>query len=142
MNQHGRMLYPNSELLSFLSPLNRHQYQVYCIVSSRYLNYWARGPFRMAFRFNGDKTVYVLAQKDLFPEFDALDYLKWANFENMGTGFFEVDWDNLVGVLNDRESLIAEVVFVTSNVQDETWNFFRYYWENYFSSFPIKPDWQ
>ncbi|BCO10940.1 E4.1 [Bovine adenovirus 7] len=143
MNHHlTRMLCPCSELYALFEPLNKHQYQIYCITSSKSFNTWARGPFRLCFRLTGDKTVYVLAQKDLCPEFDALDYIKWANFENLGTGFFEIEWEYIMGVLKDRENLIVEVIFVPGNISDSSWDFFRYYWEHYFPSFSIKPDWQ
>ncbi|AAK13173.1 E4.1 [Bovine atadenovirus D] len=142
MNQLSRTFMGAAELVNYFTDLNSNQYAIYCVATSKSLAYWAKGPFRMGFRFIGDSTVYLLAQKDLFPEFDALDFLKWANFSNMGMGFFAIEWELLINSLVDRPMLTAEVILIPGNTSHESWEFFKYYWENYFPYFPIAPDWE
>ncbi|ASU50488.1 E4.1 [Odocoileus adenovirus 1] len=142
MNQSRRTVLEGREVLNHIKCINTEQYGIYCITSAKSLTYWGRGPFRICVRFSDDKTIYGIVQRDLFPEFDAVDYLKWANFDNMGIGFFEIEWEYFLEGLKDRAFSSMDVVFVSGRITDSSWDFFKYYWEHYFPYFPITTDWE
>lgn len=129
---------------TLLESFDKRKYRCFVFTTvTEFVEYWVRGPFRMVFQFENDRSVYVISQVDLYPEFDPVDYIQWfLSDDHVCCSFASVDWPALKTSLDNPMNLMIFYYYVPNCS-------FADYWESAVvytglfspSCLPLRPAW-
>lgn len=135
-----------SQLLQLLEELPMEKFECFAFISAiDFLDSWVMGPFRYVFNLKDDRTVYALAQTDLYAEFNIVDFVKWflAEEQYACTTFVKVHWHDLTSALMQARNDQCSYYSVPGNVQTEFWEAVRVFTEIFYPfCLPFRPAWQ
>lgn len=132
------------QFTSLLQGFDKTKFKCFAFVTCcEYMDYFARGPARLVFQFANDRTVYCIAQTDLYPEFNALDFYKWFLVEDMVcTTVIPLEWYDIEYALHHPFNSTIYYYAIPGSFSMDHWEAIVRYTGIFFPfSLPIRPAW-
>lgn len=116
-----------SNLRTLLLELNLSNYVLIAVIGDKDgIDNWCIGPFRYVFQFNGDRTVYLVGQKDLHLEGDNFDFVMYLHiYRKPCVSVTVVHWIQFFKILDLETDIWCSLSEIPGNIALPCWVMYR-----------------
>nr|QTH80090.1 E4.1 [Tern adenovirus] len=117
----------SQELLQIFRDIDHVKFSCFAFVTATEpLDFYAVGPFRIVFQLSNDRTVYGIAQNDLYPEFNMTDFIRWLFIDDqVCTCFTPIKWIDIEQALDSSTNEHCSYYLIPSETDNESWEAFK-----------------
>lgn len=113
-------------LLNMISALDKARYEVWALISStRNFGEYIVAPFKLVWRFAGDRTVFCVVRTDVWPDVSTTDFVKWYCQEDICCFPCRIPWVDVLYALERRDEEIAVLGLTPIEPTNHRWNHLR-----------------
>lgn len=115
-----------NSLLNMISTVDRSRYEVWALISStRNFADYVIAPFKLVWRFDGDRTVFCVVRCDIWADLMPSDFIKWYCQEDICCFPCRVPWVDILYALERRGEASAVVGLPSTDQNSYCWNHLR-----------------